>query len=278
MNPCIAVPSAARRRGFTLVELLVVITIIAVLMGLLLPAVNAAREGGRRTVCQNNLYQLAFAAGRHNNDYGYIPGWKNKHPSPSIATFVSWPVPLLPFMERNDIYKVWALGTSTTTYVALFACPSSPPDSTSQPWLAYAGNSTNNVSKNDGVMLDTTDTTNGRLSMDDIASNDGNAYTLLLSEKCGSAITQQAFWSTPTSTLIPWSTGTSSVPAFGASTGTKIINGPATTAPTSNHPGGAVAAFCDGHTVFLKDSLSASTYGLLLSPNGGGVLNEGDYQ
>jgi prepilin-type N-terminal cleavage/methylation domain-containing protein len=128
------------RRGFTLVELLVVITIIAVLMGLLLPAIQGAREGSRRTVCQNNLYQLAFAAIRHNEQNGFLPGWRNSGPATSGSS--GWPIMLMPFIERNDVYRT--VGTNGTTsipvYIATFVCPSSPPDSQTGATIAYVGN------------------------------------------------------------------------------------------------------------------------------------------
>jgi prepilin-type N-terminal cleavage/methylation domain-containing protein/prepilin-type processing-associated H-X9-DG protein len=306
-------------RGFTLVELLVVITIIAVLMGLLLPAVQAAREGGRRTVCQNNLQNLGVTLGRHDQQIGYLPGWRNlvSVSTGAVATgTASWPIALMPYIERNDIYKtVTAAGTvPTAVFVTTYVCPSSPPDSQSGPTLAYAGNcgSGSNLRKGDGLMLDTTiasGSISGRVSLDDLASLDGATHTLALSEKCGSTGgLSQASWNVAPSVLSSsgtsfsnFSNGTTMYGVFGLVSGstTKVINSSSAaqpgfySQPSSNHPGGAVVAFADGHTEFIKDSLARQVYAQLLSSNDAAVastapyngwnsnyrvLNEGDYK
>ena len=289
----------ARRFAFTLVELLVVISIIAVLMGLLLPAVQSAREAGRRTSCQNNVYQMSFAAIRHSDQIGFIPGWRNAVQATSTTFSLSWPVVILPFMERTDIWKAIGAATASTplpsVYVTSFVCPSSPPDAMTGPTLAYAGNAgsacnmntaTNNRAR-DGVMFDTVITstaatcvTKARYSMDDVAAGDGTAMTLILSERCGSGVAAsfvQASWNTQFASsagTFTFSNATASVPAFGivGNTGPpKVINSAVNNAPgfrsqpSSNHPGGAVVGFCDGHTGFLKDAVPASVYANLLN-------------
>ena len=196
-----------------------------------------------------------------------------------------------------------------TAALNFYSCPSSPPDSSSDPILAYAGNcGTGGSNKNDGVMLDAyfqSTIPNFRITMDDVSSNDGTGSTVLLSEKCGASITQ-GWWDARPSTFA-FANGISAygsnwVPGFGIS-GTppsKIINN--TTAglpgyysqPSSNHPGGVVVTFCDGHTIFLKDSLAYRVYAQLLTSNNAlastpavrttwdtvnyPVLSDGDYQ
>lgn len=103
--------SAARQRrdsGFTLVELLVVIAIIGILVALLLPAVQSARESARRLQCQNNLKQLGLAAHSFHDTYDRFPVGIESFPPPftwSKPTMM-WTNALLPFLEKINIYEM----------------------------------------------------------------------------------------------------------------------------------------------------------------------------
>ena len=91
-------PLSGRRSGFTLVELLVVIAIIGVLVALLLPAVQAAREAARRMSCQNNIKQLSLALHNYESVHSTLP------PAGIDTNQMSWTVLLLPFFEQQSLY------------------------------------------------------------------------------------------------------------------------------------------------------------------------------
>lgn len=126
--------------GFTLVELLVVIAIIGILVALLLPAVQAAREAARRSQCSNNLRQIGIGLHNYHDAYRSLPMAWYLSVKPSI-NFSAWGVALLPFVEQGPLYdqidhRVPAINEGAPVYqrnvqliqtkLPLFVCPSAP--------------------------------------------------------------------------------------------------------------------------------------------------------
>jgi prepilin-type N-terminal cleavage/methylation domain-containing protein/prepilin-type processing-associated H-X9-DG protein len=114
--------------GFTLVELLAVIAIIGVLVGLLLPAVQAAREAARRTTCSNRMKQLVLGMHTHVDTYQVLPAGRVLVNSTPTSWWGSPYVQLLQFVEQTALYNVFSNGSSGTTglnrSVREFNCPS----------------------------------------------------------------------------------------------------------------------------------------------------------
>jgi prepilin-type N-terminal cleavage/methylation domain-containing protein/prepilin-type processing-associated H-X9-DG protein len=142
-------PRRRRRRAFTLIELLVVISIIGILVGLLLPAINAAREAGRRAKCQSNMRNVVLGLlGYVNNSQTFPPSGTfaedsttvtnltsappNQDPSQSVIAnqflpgaagatsrggvpMYSWVVPILPYLDNQELYNQWTMFGSTAT-------------------------------------------------------------------------------------------------------------------------------------------------------------------
>jgi prepilin-type N-terminal cleavage/methylation domain-containing protein len=154
-----------RVRGFTLVELLVVIAIIGALVALLLPAVQRARESGRRSSCLNNLRQLALASLEFEERMRRYPALFDELPaqlreSESSERFATWAVLLLPDIDRQSLFDVYAKGGSPLPeiYVETYVCPSDSAKARSGSVGSYvanagAGDSASNQRPTNGPFL-----------------------------------------------------------------------------------------------------------------------------
>lgn len=270
-----------RRTAMTLVEVLVVIALIAMLAALGLPALSLARARSNVTRCTGNQYQLAFALVRYDEQHGAVPGWLNPSPNGS-ALACSWTVKLLPFLGRNDIYDLWPTLPNNPT-IDTFVCPANRPTrSVAYPVAHYAANAGAGVladvtatgtDSGDGVFKNLFSGSNSTVSLDSIAEADGTATTIAFAEKSAFGFPPHAWNYTGTGvpTGSPFGSGTSVPPVFGAATPPgpvfPVINVLATRAfaPASTHDGGVVVAFCDGHTMFLRDTVQPYEYGQLLT-------------
>jgi prepilin-type N-terminal cleavage/methylation domain-containing protein/prepilin-type processing-associated H-X9-DG protein len=135
-----------RRKAFTLIELLVVIAIIAILIGLLLPAVQKVREAANRTRCSNYLKQLALAAHNYHDATGRLPGVADMG-NPRYTTLF---VELLPQTEQDNLYRQWDFSNPGNNYAGaspramtalpLLYCPSHPKLDNFGWFTTYGGN------------------------------------------------------------------------------------------------------------------------------------------
>ena len=200
-----------KRQGFTLVELLVVISIIGMLIALLLPAVQAARETARQATCSNNLKNIALAMVSYESSKNVYPGYCNNLNPAGLASEAannerSWAFAILPQLDNRALYDKYRdpppaggdadpdaiANSSITESLELFVCPTNPPEGLGSASTNYVVNSgqLDNASgaqldyKGNGVFHYRGSGVANAISMSAayISAGDGNSTTIMASE------------------------------------------------------------------------------------------------
>ncbi|WP_435020471.1 DUF1559 domain-containing protein [Tundrisphaera sp. TA3] len=293
-----------RRRGFTLIELLVVIAIIAVLIGLLLPSVQAAREAARRMQCTNNLKQIGLGLHGFNDTFGKLPAGNLSCDNFEIGMRWGWIPRISPFIEQGNLANAFNFSIASwqgdnfqhlQKKWPLFLCPSDPfvddlreEEMFAAPtWLVSQADYAACIGdyKNSGGVGVTPDYGNvscttpvrgamGRFAwaarLSDIP--DGLSNTFLVGECVGR-----------TSIVVNWGVQSFATTAYPINYRNRSLvdNPPSQANPRwdesigfrSFHPGGANFLLGDGSVRFVKDGIAGATYRALASREGAEVFS-----
>jgi prepilin-type N-terminal cleavage/methylation domain-containing protein/prepilin-type processing-associated H-X9-DG protein len=182
-----------RRRGFTLIELLVVIAIIALLMALLLPAVQKVREAANRMICGNNLKQIGLSFHMYHNDQSFLPdaGSYDSGNPPTNRKDWGWAYQILPYIEQDHLFRNTNNTFVRRSVIRIYYCPSRRKAIiyNGDAKTDYAGNGATRVTSDgvDGMVIKARGSLNsfnlkpGNLSGGFV--QDGTSNTILVSEK-----------------------------------------------------------------------------------------------
>jgi prepilin-type N-terminal cleavage/methylation domain-containing protein/prepilin-type processing-associated H-X9-DG protein len=297
------------RKAFTLVELLVVIAIIAVLIGLLLPAIQKVREAANRIACTNNLKQLGLALHQFENVHGKFPPGQVAGPLPEAgvpwAANHGWGPFILPYIERQSLLDRyhWDVDAGdplnlpvVSTPLPIFQCPSAEPNRfftagpsgmgacgdyaptwnvdvvlVEQGFIAPVGNYQGVLQPNHMTRL--------------CEITDGTAQTILLTEDAGRPRLWRQGKPGPDQTVpgCPWAGFKVGISLEGSQPDGTSRPGPCALNCTNDHevygfhPGGANAVFADGSVHFLQAGMSLRVLAALVTRAGGEVLTPSDF-
>jgi prepilin-type N-terminal cleavage/methylation domain-containing protein/prepilin-type processing-associated H-X9-DG protein len=297
-----------RRPAFTLIELLVVVAIIAILVGLLLPAVQKVREAAARLQCSNNLKQLGLAChSYHDVNKGLPPGYLATAAYPDPTPGWGWGAFLLPYLEQDNLYRQIDFtqpvqnSAAIQTVLKVFLCPSdSPPpapfvitDATFGPLAlaapsSYAATVGDDDSEADALVGNGVFYRNSRTRLTDIT--DGISQTVMVGDRAW--MDTQGIWAgAPPGGVVragprnPWQTATATAPVF------VLVHNNWVNIRTdadgglddfsSYHTGGVNLLFADGSVHFVRsitaDGAERRSFWAMGTRAGGEVIQGLDY-
>jgi prepilin-type N-terminal cleavage/methylation domain-containing protein/prepilin-type processing-associated H-X9-DG protein len=302
-----------KRPGLTLVELLVVIAIIAVLIGLLLPAVQKVREAANRVACTSSLKNLGLALLHYENTHQRFPpgGVQGPYPEADVTTTTlhGWGTFILPYIEQQQLAELYRWDLShhevpnqpvAATPLKIFQCPSAESDRfmTFSGWAEkgtrgacsdYAPVREVGPELADMSLIDRVRLYEGVLPINRMVRlveiSDGTANTILVTECAGRPRQWRVGRRGPDQTVggCPWTGHANSLTIRGSAPDGVTRLGPCAINCTNEsevysfHPGGANAVMADGSVHFLKAGMSIRVLARLVTRAGGEVVAAGDF-
>jgi prepilin-type N-terminal cleavage/methylation domain-containing protein/prepilin-type processing-associated H-X9-DG protein len=298
-----------RRKGFTLIELLVVIAIIAVLIGLLLPAIQKVREAAARTTCQNNLKQIGLGMHNYHSTFGGFPPSRTDGSvatAPNFPYSHAWSASLLPYIEQTASFNLYSYKAdwnnptnyaAVRTYLKVFNCPTTPNQPRADTTIAaqpsagdyHAMNAIKNfVAINCFGLIGMIDKDDPRIvgamrrnELTPIPSiTDGTSSTIFIAEDAG----RPPFYNAARQVFDPvgkeggWADPNGPFSLDGSNTDGTIPGGCSMNCSNNSeiysfHDGGANVVFADGSVHFLRSTLDLCILARLVTRAGGEVVD-----
>jgi prepilin-type N-terminal cleavage/methylation domain-containing protein/prepilin-type processing-associated H-X9-DG protein len=289
-----------QKRAFTIVELLVVIAIIGVLVALLLPAVQAAREAARRTQCQNNMKEIGNAIANYATAKDFLPASRTVKMLGGTSVVLNWPYPLLAELGEPTTHREIQMGNvPAPAELPILMCPSQAnfeaPVMVGMPPgypISYIvnGGRANTAANFDyianGVFIDKGLTSPpagayGKHRIDEIHSADGNPTTLLLSETVNAQSWLTAQLEQHSQMLWFPEDPQTFVGFIGLNENRKVIGSPSVPVlpavvdlnirfarPSSDHPNGFNVLMADNSVKYMQENVDYRIYAVLMTSNG----------
>ncbi len=282
--------TTSQKRGFTVIELIIVSAISAILAALLMPAVQQSREAARRSTCKNNLKQLGLAMHNYHDTFrtfppGYVSG-KNKNQI-GWGTFVLIFMDQVPLYQKIDFNNDWNQNPKmikiAQTVIKDYLCPTDPSKDKgiNTRWVVKTGEKDVNVAKSNYLANKDIMFKNSKTRIRDIT--DGTSNTLMAGER-ETKIGYGGIWigahkwgkkegEYSSSSILGDAQGKDKKAPYSINSKASLAHRMNTF--SSAHTGGAHFSMCDGRVMFISENINIKTYHNLADHNDGNVV--GDY-